>query len=248
LPAPIVFEMGNLLLLKLQNKSTLGLTNEVLHLLYLEHITHSDSKLAGYYFLHGLLTHAADSTSSVLAPLPHFSDSVNPINFAAALISYCQEELSKNQTYSNWELSLNFLHELDAHSFPVQVQLKLLDDINPEEIVPISLLVNKLALVLAQNHSTFSKSSVPSAHQLQNKSSNPKQTMSSSTYTHQQGTAHFKTSSWKFFLYFISTSFLLTRRTPMWCLWYMGSLDHSVFKSCQCITPTVIHQSSSRPC
>jgi hypothetical protein len=121
LPTPIVFEMGKLLLLKLQNRSTLDLTNEVLHLLYLEHITHSDCKLAGYFFLHTLLTHAADSTSSVLAPLPHFSDSVNPIHFAAALISYCQEELSKNQTYSNWELSLHFLHELDAHSFPVQV-------------------------------------------------------------------------------------------------------------------------------
>jgi hypothetical protein len=89
LPAPIVFEMGNLLLLKLQNKSTLDLTNEVHHLLYLEHITHSDSKLARYYFLHALLTHAANSTSSVLAPLPHFSDSVDPIHFAAALISYC---------------------------------------------------------------------------------------------------------------------------------------------------------------
>ena len=194
LPAPIVFEMGNLLLLKLQNKSTLDLTNEVLHLLYLEHITHSDSKLAGYYFLHALLTHAADSTSSVLAPLPHFSDSVDPIHFAAALISYCKEELSKNRTYSNRELSLHFLRELDAHSFPVQVQLKLLDDMTPEEIIPKSLLVTNLALVLAQNHPTFSKSLVPSAHQLRHKSSNPKQTLSSSTYTHQQGAAHLKTS------------------------------------------------------
>jgi hypothetical protein len=76
----------------------------------------------------------------------------------------------------------------------VQVQLKLLDDMTPEEIIPKSLLVTNLALVLAQNHPNFSKSLVPSAHQFQNKSSNPKQTMSSSTYTHQQGAAHFKTS------------------------------------------------------
>ena len=75
------------LLLKLQNKSTQDLPNEVLHLLYLEHITHSYSKLAGYYFLHALLNHASDSTSFVLAPLPHFSDSVDPIHFAASLIS-----------------------------------------------------------------------------------------------------------------------------------------------------------------
>jgi hypothetical protein len=64
----------------------------------------------------------------------------------------------------------------------------------PEEIIPKSLLVTNLAIVLAQNHPTFSKSLAHSAHQLQNKSSNPKQTISSSTYTHQQGAAHFKTS------------------------------------------------------
>ena len=132
LPARIVFEMGNLLLLNLQDSSILDLTHGILHLLHLEHITHSDSKLAGYYFLHTLLTHAADLTSSVLAPLPRFSDSVDPIYFAAALISNYQEGLSKNQICSNWELSLHFLEELDAHSLHVQVQLKLLDHMTPE--------------------------------------------------------------------------------------------------------------------
>ena len=192
LPQPIVFEMGSFLLLNLQIKSTLDLNNEVLHLLYLEHITHSDSKLAGYYFLHALLTHAADSTSSILAPLPHFSDSVDPVSFAAALISYCQEELSKNQTYSNHEQSLHILQELNAHSFPVQVQLKLLDDMTPEDTVPKSLLVANLALVLAQNLPSFSKSLFPRAPQLQNTSSNPKHTLATFSYSLQQGAMHHK--------------------------------------------------------
>ena len=66
LPIPLVFEMGSLILLKLQSKAALDLSNQVINLLYLEHITYSDSKLAGYYFLHALLAHAADSSTSTL--------------------------------------------------------------------------------------------------------------------------------------------------------------------------------------
>ena len=127
----------------------MDLTNEVLHLLYLEHITHSYSRLAGYYFLHDLFTYAEDSTISTLATLCHFSDSVDPAHFAAALVSYCQEELKNNRTYSNRKLSLCFLQEMDAHSFPVQVQLKLLDDMTPQDIFPKSLLVTNTPLFQA---------------------------------------------------------------------------------------------------
>jgi hypothetical protein len=64
----------------------------------------------------------------------------------------------------------------------------------PEDIIPKLLLVTNLALVLAQNLPSFSKSLVPSACQLQNTSSSPKQTLASSIYTHQGGATHFKTS------------------------------------------------------
>lgn len=67
LPAQIDFCMDGLLHLELLNKSTLEVTNEAHHLLYLDHITHPDSKLAEYYFLHALLTYAEDSTSSTFA-------------------------------------------------------------------------------------------------------------------------------------------------------------------------------------
>ena len=52
------------------------------------YITHSDRKLAGYYFLHAHFPHAVDSTSSTLAPLPCFSEPVDPVPFAVALILY----------------------------------------------------------------------------------------------------------------------------------------------------------------
>mgnify|MGYP006180755583 FL=1 len=101
--------MGSLLLLKLQSSTALDMKNEIIHLLYLEHVTHSDSKLAAYYFLHALLAHAADTTSSALAPLPRYSDSVDPVKFAAAILAYRQGELSKDRKYTTRELSLHFL-------------------------------------------------------------------------------------------------------------------------------------------
>ena len=151
LPTPTVFEMGSLLLLKLQSKTALDLSNEVLQLLYLEHITHSDSKLAGFFFLHALLAHAADTTTSVLVPLPHYVDSKDPVCFASACLAYRQAEFSKAHEYTARELSLHFLWELDLHSVPIQVQLKAVEDLAPDADVPKSLLVSNLALVLAQS-------------------------------------------------------------------------------------------------
>jgi hypothetical protein len=124
--------------------------NEVLNLLYLEHITHSDSKLAAYYFLHALLAHAADTMSNVIARLPVFADSADPIKFASELLAYKQDEISKARQYTPRELSLHFLRELDTHSFPVQVPLHALEDLAPDAPVPKSLLITNLALVLAQ--------------------------------------------------------------------------------------------------
>ena len=76
----------------------------------------------------------------------------------------------------------------------MQIQVKLQDDMAPDDIIPKYLQVTNFTFVLAQNLPPFSKSLVPSAHQLQITSSNPKQTLPSSTYTHQKGAAHFKTS------------------------------------------------------
>ena len=153
LPVPIVFDMASLLLLKVQSKAALDLAgNEVLNLLYLEHITHSDSKLAAYYFLHAVLAHAADTMSSVIACLPVFADSADPIKFASELLAYKQDEISKAHQYTPQELSLHFLCELDIHSFPVQVPLHALEDLAPDAPVPKSLLITNLALVLAQTH------------------------------------------------------------------------------------------------
>ena len=151
LPIPLVFEMGSLILLKLQSKAALDLSNQVINLLYLEHITYSDSKLAGYYFLHALLAHAADSSTSTLASLPLYSDSADPVSFASALLAYRQGELSKDRQYTSRELSLHFLRELDLHSFPIQVHLKAVEDLAPDCPVPPSLLIPNLALVMAQH-------------------------------------------------------------------------------------------------
>ena len=84
-------------------------------------------------------------------PLPLYSDSADPVSFASALLAYRQGELSKDRQYTSRELSLHFLRELDLHSFPIQVQLKAVEDLAPDCPVPPSLLIPNLALVMAQH-------------------------------------------------------------------------------------------------
>ena len=88
---------------------------------------------------------------ATIVPLPLYSDSVDPVSFASALLAYRQGELSKDRQYTSRELSLHFLRELDLHSFPIQVQLKAVEDLAPDCPVPPSLLIPNLALVLAQH-------------------------------------------------------------------------------------------------
>ena len=89
---------------------------------------------------------------ATIVPLPLYSDSVDPVSFASALLAYRQGELStKDRQYTSRELSLHFLRELDLHSFPIQVQLKAVEDLAPDCTVPPSLLIPNLASVLAQH-------------------------------------------------------------------------------------------------
>ena len=84
---------------------------------------------------------------ATIVPLPLYSDSVDPVSFASALLAYRQGELStKDRQYTSRELSL--------HSFPIQVQLKAVEDLAPDCTVPPSLLIPNLALVLAQHSSS----------------------------------------------------------------------------------------------
>ena len=70
----------------------------------------------------------------------------------------------------------------------------ILDDMTPEDTAPKSFLVANLALVLAQNLPSFSKSLIPRAPQLQKTSSNPEHNLATSSCSSQQGAIHQKKS------------------------------------------------------
>ena len=102
---------------------------------------------------------------ATIVPLPLYSDSVDPVSFASALLAYRQGELStKDRQYTSRELSL--------HSFPIQVQLKAVEDLAPDcTVPPPSLLIPNLALVLAQHppstpSQTHAGTSTPLAHRI----------------------------------------------------------------------------------
>ena len=86
-------------------------------------------------------------------PLPLYSDSADPVSFASALLAYRLDEPSKDRQYTSRELSLHFPRELDLHSFPIQVQLKAVEDLARPDctVPPPSLIIPNLALVLAQH-------------------------------------------------------------------------------------------------
>ena len=189
LPAPTVFDINTILLFKFQNK-TMELTKEDIHLLYKEHITHCFSSLAEYNFFHAILTHAANSTKFAIVSLLHFSDSVDSIH--VALMLYCQEELIKNRTNARYRLPCHSLQDLETHTFPDQLQLKLLEHMTHEDIFLKSLLVVHPVLDLPQHNHIFSKGLIHNAHQLEITLSSPKQVKSSSIYTTQCRTANCK--------------------------------------------------------
>ena len=164
----IVYRMSSYLLLKIQKATSVDLGNSVLNLIHVEHLQNSDSKLAAYFFLHALLVHAQASISEALAPLPLFSASMDITKFAADIFAYRHNELSKDRKYSNREISLHFLQELDQHSHPVQVELKQIKDLHVDAVVPYHLVFSQLALqyTRANIHSSPGALIVPHAHRL----------------------------------------------------------------------------------
>jgi hypothetical protein len=177
LPSGIVFEMSSTLLLKLQRSTVIDrVNNQVLHLLYQLHITFSNSKLAAYYFLHALLSHAFNALAGNLDRLPRYTDSMDAVKFATQIMSYCQAELAKNRSYTDHEISLHFLKELDLHGVPVQVPLKALEDLNITAIIPDSLLFTTLALKFARSGIASDIPSIPTAHRLQQPRPSPTDT------------------------------------------------------------------------
>ena len=130
-----------------------------------------------YSTLYSLHTYAVDSASNSLFFLPHFSDSVDPVYCTAALISSCQKEFSKNWTYFSRTLPLHFPCYFHAHLVHVQVYLRIINGMTPDVIFPKFLFFINFASVPAQNLPIFSKSLVPTAHQLKSTTRCPRKAM-----------------------------------------------------------------------
>ena len=163
--------MSSSLLLKLQRSTVLARDkDQVFTMLYNPHIAHSNSRLAAYYFLHALLLHAYTVLAATLNPLPRYADSMDSVKFANHLISYCNAELAKNRSYTDQEISCHFLHELDLHEIPVQVELKAIEDMPSGGTLPESLHFTKLALKFAMPAAIVDLPKHPIAHRLQQSS------------------------------------------------------------------------------
>jgi hypothetical protein len=169
LPAPIVFEMSSALLLKLQAAAVLDHTKDpIIQLLFQQHIATSSSKLSAYYFLHALLAFAFDTTAGQILLPPKYTDSMDVTTFAFQLLNFRQEEQLNSRAYSDREMSLRFLRELDSNGVEVRVELKALEDLPLATQPPDSLLYTNLAVNLQSRLAITAPSNTHGvAHRLQ---------------------------------------------------------------------------------
>jgi hypothetical protein len=146
LPQNLVLEMANVILMKISPLIDVT-TNPTLQLLFDSEVTHSNSKLAGYKFLHALLTLANISFQQRLPTRPRFDSTMDPVAFATAYLQYQQDEARKNRVYTDRELSSEFIHELLDHDYPIHVQHRQLLDVDvTSPTLPSSLHFRNLAL------------------------------------------------------------------------------------------------------
>ena len=166
LPQNLVLEMANVILMKISPLIDVT-TNPTLQLLFDSEVTHSDSKLAGYKFLHALLTLANISFQQRLPTRPRFDSTMDPVAFATAYLQYQQDEARKNRVYTDRELSSEFIHELLDHDYPIHVQHRQLLDVDvTSPTLPSSLHFRNLALsvVPLYAHRTTGHSTTGTGH------------------------------------------------------------------------------------
>ena len=145
-PAHHVTEMANVILVKIT-----PLINQrcpALHLLYDSEVTHSDSKLAGYRFLHALLSLADTTIKQSLFAIPLFSTSQDVIQFATDLYQFQQDNARQNRTYTDRQLSFHYLQTLTNADYPLHVQFNQLRDLPLDTPLPSSLHFRTIALAL----------------------------------------------------------------------------------------------------
>lgn len=145
-PASHVTEMANVILVKIA--PLINLRCPALHLLYDSEVTHSDSKLAGYRFLHALLSLADITVKQSLFAIPLFSATNDVIQFATDLYQFQQDNARQNRIYTDRQLSYHYLQTLTASDYPLQVQYTQLRDLPLDFPLPPSLHFRTIALAL----------------------------------------------------------------------------------------------------
>ena len=159
-PASHVTEMANVILVKIT--PLINLRCPALHLLYDSEVTHSDSKLAGYRFLHALLSLADTTIKQSLFAIPLFTTLNDVIQFATDLYQFQQDNARQNRTYTDRQLSFHYLQTLTNADYPLHVQFTQLRDLPLDTPLPSSLHFRTIALALTTQNDTHVSASAGS--------------------------------------------------------------------------------------
>ena len=235
-PASHVTEMANVILVKIA--PLINLRCPALHLLYDSEVTHSDSKLAGYRFLHALLSLADVTVKQSMFAIPLFSASNDVVQFATDLYQFQQDNARQNRIYTDRQLSYHYLQTLTAADYPLHVQYTQLRDLPHDFPLPPSLHFRTIALALTQQHlqDPTSPAPVQSGSPAYSTPSRPLHHGSSLTATPRYRCLSRSSPSTS-----CRRSFSPSRRDPVCCLWHLGSPDVSLLATRQAHPAHKVH-------
>ena len=147
--AEIIFQMNDLLVIKLSKDGVLNLDHPTLNLFYTTAILENDSPLKAYNFLHQLLARAMEQLQATMPVPPTLQTSGSISAFGKDLVIYYSVVETVGSGFPPLAQSIFFLTSLRQAGIQVDSYMDRLRAIGPQDPVPHDLLLPALVIHIA---------------------------------------------------------------------------------------------------
>jgi hypothetical protein len=155
-----IFEMNELLVLKLVKDGVINRANPALSLLFKTKVLESDNNLKAYLFLHAILMRAVDRLDADLPPTPIFGQHTTIMDFGSKLLTYYSTMAAIGGSVPAYNQSLYFLAQLRQQGILVDTFTDRLKSINKNAPLPPDLSLQELVLAI----SDLRQATLPTTH------------------------------------------------------------------------------------
>jgi len=147
--AEIIFEMNDLLVIKLSKDGVLNLENATLNLFFTTSILENDSQIKAYSFLHTLLARAMLQLKATMPIPPNLAGSGSISAFGKDLVIYYSVVETVGSGFLPIAQSTFFLTSLRAAGIQIDSYMDRVRAIGPNDNVPSDLLLQNLVVHIA---------------------------------------------------------------------------------------------------